>query len=112
MFLLLFYCQLLEILDTRDLILVVKSGRVSTPQDWDGDGSNSRPGQSGNGVPQRAHTEPGHCFPEEDTLDTTATSWISVSLHARAKHACALHVSLRLASACACVRVCWRQTAD
>lgn len=43
--------------------------------------------------------------PEEDTLDTTATSWISVSLHAHAKHACALHVSLRLASVRACVLV-------
>lgn len=43
--------------------------------------------------------------PEEDTLDTTATSWISVSLHAHAKRACALHVSLRLASVRACVCV-------
>lgn len=54
--------------------------------------------------------QPGHCFPE-DTLDTTATSCIRVSLYAHAKtnwslnteRACALHVSVCLASVRACV---------
>lgn len=80
LFLLLFYCQLLEILDTRDLIPVVKSGRGSAPQDWDGDGSDSRPG----------HRHTGHdCY----QLDQRA-----------------LHVSLRLASVRACVCVGVTQT--
>lgn len=52
MFLLLFYCQLFEIMDTCDLILAVKSWRVSAPR-LGGDRSNSRPGHTGNGVPQR-----------------------------------------------------------